>query len=44
MSQPSSSLIAPLRALFIQLTRSGWGGLVFWLVLACVTVLLMVSG
>lgn len=34
MSEPSSSLVAPLRALFVQLTRSGWGALVFWLVLA----------
>jgi ZIP family zinc transporter len=44
MSEPSSSLAAPLRALFVQLTRSGWGGFVFWLVLACVTVVLMISG
>ena len=44
MSEPSSSLAAPIRALFVHVTRSGWGGLVFWLVLSCVTVLLMVSG
>jgi ZIP family zinc transporter len=44
MSEPSSSLVAPLRAFFVQLTRSGWGAVVFWLVLACVMVVLMISG
>lgn len=44
MSQPPSSLVTPLRAWFIQVTRSGWGGLVFWSVLICVTVSLVVSG
>ena len=44
MSEPSSSLVAPLRALFVQLTRSGWGGVIFWLGLACVMALLMISG
>ncbi|VVO75427.1 ZIP family metal transporter [Pseudomonas fluorescens] len=44
MSEPSSSLVAPLRALFVQLTRSGWGGVIFWLVLACVMAVLMISG
>lgn len=44
MSEPSSSLTAPLRALFVHATRSGWGGLLFWLVLVCVMAVLMVSG
>ena len=44
MSEPSSSLVAPLRALFVQLTRSGWGGVIFWLGLACVMAVLMISG
>lgn len=44
MSLPSTSMTAPLRAWFAQMTRSGWGARVFWLVLVCVTALLMVSG
>lgn len=44
MSLTSTSFTAPLRAWFVQMTRSGWGARVFWLVLVCVTALLMVSG
>ena len=44
MSEPPSSFVAPLRALFVQLTRSGWGGMVFWLALLSVMIVLMVSG
>lgn len=44
MSLPSTSMTAPLRAWFVQMTRAGWGARVFWLVLVCVTALLMVSG
>lgn len=44
MTQPSSSLAAPLRALYTHVTRSGWAGLVFWLVLVSVLVLLLISG
>ncbi|WP_130907288.1 MULTISPECIES: ZIP family metal transporter [unclassified Pseudomonas] len=44
MAQSTSSLVAPLRAFFTQLTRSGRGGMAFWLVLACVMALLLVSG
>ena len=44
MSEPPSSLVAPLRALFGQVTRSGWGAMLFWLVLVGVMVVLMVSG
>jgi zinc transporter, ZIP family len=44
MTQPSSSLAAPLRALYTHVTRSGWAGLVFWLVLLSVLVLLLISG
>jgi ZIP family zinc transporter len=44
MSEPPSSFLAPLRALFVQLTRSGWGGMVFWLALLSVMIVLMVSG
>ncbi|WP_448118744.1 ZIP family metal transporter [Pseudomonas serbica] len=44
MSEPPSSFVAPLRALFVQVTRSGWGGMVFWLALLSVMIVLMVSG
>ncbi|CAI9005517.1 Zinc transporter ZupT [compost metagenome] len=44
MSEPPSSSAAPLRALFGHVTRYGWGGRVFWLVLMCVMLVLMVSG
>lgn len=44
MSQPPSSLAGPLRALYVLVTRSGRGGLVFWLTLVCLMVALMVSG
>lgn len=44
MSEPPSSPVTPLRTWFIQVTRSGWGGLVFWTALICVTVSLVVSG
>lgn len=44
MSEPSSSLGAPLRSWFVQVSRSGWSGVFFWLVLTSVILLLLFSG
>jgi ZIP family zinc transporter len=44
MALPSSSFAAPVRAWFVNLSRTGWGGRIFWLTLVGVTVLLLISG
>lgn len=44
MSEPSSSSGAPLRTWLVHISRSGWGGLSFWLLLCGVAVLLVISG
>lgn len=44
MPQPSPSLGSPMRSWLSQVSRSGWGGIFFWLVLAGVAVLLLLSG
>ncbi|QXH77923.1 ZIP family metal transporter [Pseudomonas salmasensis] len=44
MSEPSPSFEAPLRAWFVHISRSGWGGLSFWILLLCVAVFLVISG
>ena len=44
MPEPLSSFAAPFRSWFTHFSRSGWGGRIFWLVLGCTTVLLLLSG
>lgn len=44
MPEPSSSFGVPLRAWLVQVSRSGWGGLSFWVLLLCVAVFLVLSG
>ncbi|TFY87935.1 ZIP family metal transporter [Pseudomonas kairouanensis] len=44
MSEPSPSFGAPLRAWFVHISRSGRGGLSFWILLLCVAVFLIVCG
>ncbi|UDU83150.1 ZIP family metal transporter [Pseudomonas sp. HN2-3] len=44
MSEPSTHLNAQPRSRHQWLIRTGWGGLVFWLLLAVVGVLLLISG
>ncbi|RMV28479.1 ZIP family metal transporter [Pseudomonas syringae group genomosp. 3] len=44
MSEPSPSFGAPLRAWFVHISRSGWEGLSFWILLLCVAVFLVISG
>lgn len=44
MSEPATPSETSSRNWFSHLTNAGWGGRAFWLALACVAVLLMVSG
>lgn len=44
MSEPLTSSGATLRSRFVQLSKSGWGGLAFWSILIGVTLCLLISG
>lgn len=44
MSKPSSSFGVPLRAWFAHISRSGWKGLFFWVLVLCGAIFLVISG